>query len=254
MILLGLLGGIAVAAALTVLLEFGFYFVVLVPALGAMAIYRLVSVVIERGHCRSKFTAVLVGIPIGLAAYLGYFQGQLAWNWGWEGLYRIDQLPKVIWMNWETQVFVRRGKAGAPGELQFIANVIIFFFELLLFVIAAMVGGYRASSRVYSEEEQRWAQLITKIVPAMWGPEIEPSVRANDFAELLKLVEPLPVPDPKRPPPRTIMSLEFLNDGEVPEAYLSVSHVPKWTTVIVSQMRLTTDEFHACRPLFLPGR
>ncbi len=248
----GFLGAAAIAVGLALMDVLGCYFVVVIPAIAGIGTYHLASRVIEYGHCRSQFVAFLVTLPIGLIAYLGYYQVQFAHETGWEMASRIDLLPKIIWTDWKTRVLVgREGFKGGPDDLTFTCNVVVFIAELMIIGIFAHLGGVNTTNRVYAESRQSWTKSVTRIVSEKWGLQIEQSIRSNDLANLMPSIQVMPIPDPKHPPPRTIMTLEYTDDGEMPNGYLSVTHVSNRGSVIVKQLQLTAEEFHACGPLFL---
>lgn len=249
----GILAAMAIAGALIMLHEWGLYFVVIIPGLAAVGTMGLMHKLVEYGHCRNKIVATLIAIVIGSIAYLGYYQGQLIREVGWEAAYRIDLLPEIIWMNWKTQVLVgKRGQAAPPDDISFFVNILLFFVEVGLVLGGAIFGGREAAGRVYSEDDEYWSKSVAKNVPEWWGPKIEDAIRTNTLADVLERVEVQPIPDPQSPPPRTIITVEYFADGASPPVYLTATHVPKGTSVIVSQLLLTPDEIEACRPLFLP--
>src|SRR4051794_29133519 len=64
---------VAGAVLLHFLFKWGFYFVIFVPLLLSLAVGGVVFLAVQRGHCRSRFSAGLFGVLAGTTLYLGYY-------------------------------------------------------------------------------------------------------------------------------------------------------------------------------------
>jgi hypothetical protein len=250
---LAMLGAVAMAGALTILYELGLYLVMVVPILAASGSMFLMRNVVEYSHCRNQRVAMLIATIVGAIACLGYYQFRLAYESGWEALFRVDLLPRFIWDNWTTQVIVSLRHANRPpDDLSFIGNILLFFVEVLVIFGVGIAAGHAAASRVYSEDDACWTESYTRNVVLRWGLKIEVAIQTGLLPMILRQLELQPIPDPQNAPPHTRITLEYSGDGSSNEVYMTVISIPNRMIKIVSQLRLTPEEIDACRPLFLP--
>jgi hypothetical protein len=250
---LGVLGAAAVAGAMAFCRVMGFYFIVMTAIIGGALTMLICRWVIRRGRCRNAAVAIMYAIPLGLFTYLGYYQARLVEVGGWDMLRRIELLPQYIWFCWEREAFGKGGRPIGPGgDFQFYCNAVVFFVELFLLVGATVVGAQGAATKVYSEQSECWSKSISRVVPEWVAPAIVEAVQTGDLAELLPSIEVLPIPNPKKPPPRSILELEYVVDGETSVGYLNVSHVTRGVRLLIRQLLLTREELRSSLPLFFP--
>lgn len=168
--------------------------------------------------------------------------------WGWTFAYRIDQLPSFIWQTWVSRVYTTRGILLFDHPFQ--ANVVMFIVECLVIVGMPVAAGADEASKVFSTENECWAKVKYAYVPPDDIPLFEQEFRSGSIECLLQVLKRIPIPDPRKPPPRCVLRLEY-SVGRTIEAYLSATQADGYRTRnIFNRVWLTSEEFLAANGLF----
>jgi hypothetical protein len=247
-IALTFLSGVAIAIGLWTTYFIGHYYIVINACIAALLGLRMARWIVVTSHCRNPKIAMILALPIGLLAYIGFWQAQLIELGGWQMFYRFDLLPAVIWHSWTTQQFVFE-KVGGTFEYQFVGNVIVFWVECLLVIAMPVAGAQQAANQVYSEENHCWANARAILVSPEVIPEFNQAIRANGLVAMFAHLKRLNVPNPKKPPPRCVIVLND-TDGEIATGYLSIQYLAMFSRRIIFQLQLTPQELAACRKMF----
>ncbi|MHB8901293.1 MAG: hypothetical protein ACYC6Y_21295, partial [Thermoguttaceae bacterium] len=158
---LSLLAALAVAWGLKLAFVVGFYWIILVPALGGAALGGILYGLIGWCRCRNRVLAGMLGLVAGLVGYLGYYHLCLV-DFLPPGMeWRVDLLPSFIAFRMETDVQEDVGAPNAGGaqrEPSVFMNWFTFVWELGMVVGLATSLPWSRARRVYYPELGKWAR------------------------------------------------------------------------------------------------
>lgn len=112
-----------------------------------------------------------------------------------------------------------------------------------------VAGAEQAARQVYSEETHHWGRSSAILVSPDLISDFEIAIRSDRLVEFLRQLKLLEIDNPKKLPPRCVIVLDYTDD-QPKNAYLSMRYVGFFYKHIISQLRLTQQEFDACSRIF----
>jgi hypothetical protein len=219
------------AVLLFVLFQLGIYLVLLVPLIFGLGVGGMVLLAVDRGHCRSRLAAGVLGLVAGTTLYLGYYYVGMVHDLGAHYADRIDLLPKYISFRMKTQV-IRDVHAPSneheqkPDAFNRGSNWVFFAIEFGLVVAIAMGSGLRRAAKPYCEKCQLWTKReVSQFKPEL-GPGFVEALRQGAVQSLAALF----TSPRKAAAPNTTVALDLcpnLKTGKTADCsvYLSVKQV-----------------------------
>ncbi|MDB6108666.1 MAG: hypothetical protein JWR69_416 [Pedosphaera sp.] len=260
---------VGLAMLLYFLFTWGFYFVLLIPLLVSLGVAGMVLLAVQKGHCRSRLVASLLGLATGMTLYLGYYYAGMVDALGIESVARVELLPSYIAFRMQTDVIrhehsPKRDRDEATTTGSHGMNWFMFAAEFCCIIGISCAGGFRRAGKPYCEKCQGWMNRET----TKFKPEIGPA-----FAEALRLgavqsLAALFTSPPKSTAPYTAVALDYcpsLKSGKTKDCtvYMSVKQItenPKGATLdafdgakgklLLRQIRIKPDELAALLPRF----
>ncbi len=156
------------AALMYWLFHVGHYYIIIVPALCALAVAGMARLAVAQGHCRNKLVAGLVGAGLGFALYLGTYYVGMVSTFGAEVAARPDFLVQYIRLRLATDV-VRDTHGGRDDETNPGRNSAQwlnwgrFGLESLMVVGIVTSAAARRAGKTYCEQCRRW--LVRETTP-----------------------------------------------------------------------------------------
>jgi hypothetical protein len=157
-------GSVAAAVAAGFLLSrlflWGWYFVVLVPAVVALALGGVLHLLVGAVKCRNHWFAGLLAVSAGVLAYGGYFYFCMQTELPPPLQNRVDLLPAYVAhrMATDVQEDVGKPKAVQPQKPAAFLNWMMAAFELAFIVGLTTSFGWTRARQAYSSGLGRWAQ------------------------------------------------------------------------------------------------
>jgi hypothetical protein len=158
------------AAVMFWLFDAGHYYIIIVPAIAALAVVACLKLAVNKGHCRSRVVAGAAGFCTGIILYLGYYYCGMVYQLGPEVAGHPELLPKYIRFRLRHDAVrdihdSRPDEASRPSDR--FMNWGVFASELAI-VLAFTVGGAVGRARKpYCEPCQKWMlREVTHFNPA----------------------------------------------------------------------------------------
>lgn len=254
---------LAAATALGWILAFAFehdsYYIVIVPALAALALAAVLKLLINVSRCRNHRLAVTIAIVAGLVLYLGYYYFCLSKRLPIPFTMQMRLLPDYIVYRLKTDIsfHVARPKGNQLREPSLVLNSIMLALELSLVLGFVVAAAWRRSRRAYCRELGRWMERETALLPGFFGSSF---VEALENGKLAEFVASTPAGSSTQTAGRLV--LEYAGEtqrsaSEYP-IYVSVEDFAtralparwrfRWATL--RQAKLEPDEVLDLRPLF----
>ena len=168
-----LLGSAVMAVLLTVLFFVGYYLILIVPLLAALAVAGLARLAVGKGHCRSAWLAAAAGCLAGIVLYFGYFYAGMVYTLGPEVAGQLNLLPAYIKYRMATQVTRdihdsrKDREVSPPRSGGIVLNWFLFAGETALVLGLTSVGAFRRARKPYCETCQCWlSRDLTQFEPS----------------------------------------------------------------------------------------
>ncbi len=154
----------AIAAALgigfvlSLLFERGWYFIVIVPMVLALALGGVLHLLVAGSKCRNHWIAGILGVLVGALAYVSYFYFDMQPHLPPPLQNRVELVPEYIAhrMANDVQEDVGKPQVGQKKPLA-VMNWLMFLFELSCFMGIVGATGWNRARRAYSRDLRRWA-------------------------------------------------------------------------------------------------
>jgi hypothetical protein len=165
--LAGLLAGL-----LFWLFSVGHYYIIIMPAVAALAVGGCLKLAIGKGHCRNRPVAIAAGVCAGLLLYLGYYYCGMVYHFGPAAARRPDLLPDYIRMRIQTDVLrdahdSRRDNDTARRKGSAFINWGVFAVETVIVLGFTTAAGLARARKSYCEICRQWmVREITHFDPA----------------------------------------------------------------------------------------
>ena len=185
--LVALAAGLVMAVCLYLAYRWGWYYLVVAPAVAALPVAGVIRLAVSRAHCRNRFVAGLLGLVVAVLLYLGYFYVDFVVEAmpiiGPEAFSRVDLLPHFIAFRMQTDLMIdpQYGKDPMPG-----AGLDWFFFvaDFLVVISLLVVAGVMRAGRVYCEECQRWARRLMTCLPSGTALAVREALKSCRLTDL----------------------------------------------------------------------
>jgi len=207
---------IGVCMAMALLLSWAYfhewYYSFIAPGLAATVTGSALYLAVLIGQCRSRLVATVVGILVGAALYLGYYHAHVVSQLGWQGIARVDLLPKLINQRMRFGVWgVNINKNPWPPNP--VWNWTRFGIDLVL-VMAIVAGlGRSRAGRAYCESCDRWMRKHSFVAAPGLGQILADALKHSEI-DRLETIESYPV---RFMQPSTLIDVEYcrgLSDSE----------------------------------------
>lgn len=253
--------GLGVAWGLKLAYSHGWYLIGLVPALGGLALGGVLHLLVGWAHCRNRWLAGALGLLVGLASYLGYYElclvDELPPGFGW----RVDLLPDYIWLRLQTDVAKDLGKpdiAGAAQKPVTPLNCLLFLIELGAMAGLAAGFSWSRARQAYCPELGQWMRREKALLPVEAN---KPLVEALETGRLADFVAATPLASDAQTASRLIVEYATPSEGSpfdypIYATFEAASKTRWWhkrnnsRRVLVRQVELALAEVLALRPLF----
>ncbi len=195
MLVCGSMGAaLGVGYFLSLLFEWGWYFIVIVPMVLALALGGVVHLLVGAAKCRNRWLSGTLGVLAGGLAYLSYFHFCMQHQFPmWQN--RVDLLPAYIVNRMATDVQEDVGKpnVGQRKPVAFL-NWLMFGFELAGFVGIVGSFGWNRARRAYSSDLRRWAQKEEVQVGPYYSENLVAAWESGDLPRALRDAPPVAQP------------------------------------------------------------
>lgn len=249
-----LLTALAIALCLKFAFSLGWYLIILLPAVGGLALGGALHVLVGWTHCRNHWLAGCVGVLAGLIAYLGYYHFCLIDLLPPGNAWRVDLLPKYIALRMKTDVVKEVGKPDLNPQANKPAAPLNYFgfgLELLMVVGCAATFSWKRARQAYCVELGQWMRRDT----AMLAPHSVANFRAAlDTDTLPQFVANTAASNDPQTASRLILEYAVPETGSALEfpIYASFEDCPRrrLRRTVIRQVELELAEVLALRPLF----
>ncbi len=196
LVFLPLIAAVALAWCLRTAFVSGWYFVILVPGVGGLALGGVLYAAVGWAHCRNRWLAVGVGFIAGAIGYLGHYELCLLDMLPPQLALRPDVLPHYIAFRMQTDVTEDVGKPADPkGEKPFAPlNWFAFIWELGMVIGASAWLAWTRARRAYCQELKRWMRREIALVPAGAGAEFADALHSGRLVEFAAAQRPVSDP------------------------------------------------------------
>jgi hypothetical protein len=246
---LALLVSAGLAFGMNFLFEHGQYYIGFVPILAAMICAGMVLLAVHKGHCRSAFIGLTLGLIAGAESLAGFYYAGMISNFGPEMASRLDLLPRYIALRKQTDISdddgqeVGRGGNPVPVQMEFvrfgdrilalpkrethklIGNWILFGLDACILVLLPAGAGLIRARRGYCENCRRWLTMAQAVFPYGSGKDIAEMVTTGNLSALQNLAT---IAMPQKGA-YTSLAVEYCvsDEGQTPTcpAYVSVKDV-----------------------------
>ena len=186
---------LAAGYLLSLLFQWGWYFLILVPAAMALAMGGILHMLVAASKCRNHWLAGILGGLAGVLAYLSYFYFCMQHDGGPALRNRVDLLPFYIQhrMANDVQEDVGKPKFQAQKPAPFL-NWMMAGFELCFFVGITSSFGWARARRAYSRDLRRWAQKEEVQVAPYYSENLIAAWQNDDLPRALRDAPPLAQP------------------------------------------------------------
>lgn len=248
-----LFGSLLTAGVAAVLLEWlfeqGWYLIILVPFLVALAMGGSMVCLVALCHFRNRWWALAIGALTGLVSYLGYYYLSIVVMSGvWMNPVN---LPAIIQFRMQNDVARKAGRVGDKAEKPVpFMNWFAFAMEAAACVGLPASTAFMRSRRAYCEELKQWYAQDTKQVPGGYGEAIIYAFGDKSLNELLATMPPA-----DNPQASDTLTLEYIvpPSGGSPTdypIYFSITGQGNSLKRLLSQTQLSPDEIVPLLPLF----
>jgi hypothetical protein len=184
----GFLGAAALAWSLKVAYMHGWYWIIILPALGGGALAGLLYWLVGASHCRNYWLAGSLGVTAGLVAFLGYYHLCMVQFLPAGSIGRVDLLPRYISFRLRTDAAEDVGNAnvGNQPKKPFIGlNVYTFVAELL--IVAGLPAGFawKRARHAYCPELAQWMRRDVALFPPCSSARLCDALETGTLAEYL---------------------------------------------------------------------
>jgi hypothetical protein len=261
LVLVALLTAVVVAWGLKFALVHGWYLIILLPMVGGGILAGVLHLMVGWAHCRNSWLAGVVGIFVGLIAYLGYYHFCLLDLLPPGNAWRVDLLPKYIMFRMQTDVAKDVAKPDInPQGPRPVAplNYWAFGWELLTIVGLAAGFSWSRARRAYCLELGQWMQREI----ALLAPHSNTNFRAAlDNGTMSQFVAQISPGNDVQTASRLILEYAVPESGSALEfpIYATFEDFPlrrpwyrprQWRRTFVRQVELELAEVMALRPFF----
>ena len=180
---------------LSLLFQWGWYFLVLIPALMALMLGGVLHMLVAGSKCRNHWLAGILGGLAGVLAYLAYFYFCMQHDLPPGLRNRVDLLPTYILhrMASDVQEDVGKPKIKANRPAPFL-NWMMAGFELCFFIGIPSGFGYARARRAYSRDLRRWAQKEEVQVAPYYSENLLAAWQNDDLPRALRDAPPVTQP------------------------------------------------------------
>ncbi len=181
---------------LSLLFHWGWYLIILVPMVLALALGGILHLLIAGAKCRNHWLAGIVGLLAGSIAYVSYFYFDMQHHLPPPLQNRVELLPDYILHRMANDVQEEVGKPNvAPKKPFVVMNWLLATFELSCFVVLGATMSWKRARQAYSPDLRKWAHK-EEVQTAPYYNEI--LIAAWESGELPKaLRDAPPVPQPQ---------------------------------------------------------
>jgi hypothetical protein len=169
-VLVPLILAAVLAAVMFWLFYVGHYYIIIVPAIAALAVAACLKLAVNKGHCRSRLIAGAAGFCAGIILYLGYYYCGMVYQLGPQAAGRLELLPRYIQFRLRHDAVrdihdSRQDEAPRPGDR--FMNWGVFGGELAIVLAFTMGGAVARARKPYCESCQKWMMReVTHFNPA----------------------------------------------------------------------------------------
>lgn len=254
MLICGAIGAaLGIGFVLSLLFQWGWYFIVLVPMVLALALGGILHLLVAGARCRNHWVAGILGVLAGAMAYLSYFYFDMQPLLPPPLQNRVELLPEYIIhrMANDVQEDVGKPKIGQKKPVAFL-NWMMFVMELSCFVVIPGTMGWNRARRAYSRDLRRWAHKEEVQTAPFYSENLVAAWQQNELARGL-----LDAPPIGQPQQSCKFIAEWFNDPDASPldhpVYASIEdHYRAWGLQtmrrnVIRQIELTTAEVLSLR-------
>jgi hypothetical protein len=231
------------------LFDHGWYFIILMPALLALALGGVLHMLVAASKCRNHWLAGGLGAVAGVLAYVGYFYFCMQQDPNLPPQFNgVEFLPHYIAARMATDVQEDVGKPQInPRKPVAFMNWMLAGCEMCFFVGIASSFGWCRARRAYSRDLRRWAQKEEVQVAPYYSENLLAAWQNDDLPRTLRDAPPV-----QQPQIACKFIVEWFDDGDASPldhpVYASIEdHYRMWGLqtmryAVLRQVELTTIE------------
>jgi hypothetical protein len=226
--------------------EYGWYFVVITPALLALPLPLVAYIGADWAQFRSPYVGAVLGALLGIVFYVGRYYVLFIYLAGPAVAPRIDVLPRFVAFCVNNQVVEHDGPAIRNRQSP-VVNWLMFTLELGICAAMPASVWYTSSLRPFCERCRKWMSTKNTVVPAGSAHAVADALRSGQLSSLEVLEE---IAGGFPPLFSRIQVVGCTHDGHDNEAtfLLSAAEVlgqgdKDKANVILNRAALTPDEF-----------
>ncbi len=190
-------GAAALAAGfiLSLMFHWGWYLIVLVPMVLALALGGILHLLVAAAKCRNHWLAGTIGVLAGAIAYASYFHFDMQHHVPVAMQNRVDLLPMYIAHRMASDVQEDVGKPQfAPKKPAPFLNWLMAGFELACLVGIASSFGWTRARRAYSHDLRRWSHKEEVQMAPYYSENLLKAWENGDLPKALRDAPPIPQP------------------------------------------------------------
>lgn len=180
---------------LCLLFQWGWYFLVIVPAVLALALGGVLHMLVAVSKCRNHWLTGILGGVAGFLAYLSYFYFCMQYDFPPPLRGRVDLLPRYILhrMAHDVHEDVGKPRINPPKPAPFL-NWMMAAFEISFFIGIPAGFGWSRARRAYSRDLRRWAQKEEVQVAPYYSENLLAAWQQDNLPRALRDAPPIAQP------------------------------------------------------------
>jgi len=194
LLLLPLISGLAIGCLMSLLYQWGWYLIFLVPFFLAVVLGGIVLLTVRWSHCRNPIMAGSIGLLAGVIALLSSYQFTMVFYSGPRFLHRVDLLPAYIQFRMQTDV---QEDAGMPNQRQAqpepVMNWLMLGFEFCIMAALPCAMAVSRSRHAYNSGLQQWMKNETTLLLAGTSQRLRASLDDGTVEQFCKATKPVPL-------------------------------------------------------------
>ncbi len=189
---LALAAASALAGIMFWLFKAGHSYIIIMPAIAALAVGGCVKLAVGKGLCRNRAVAAVAGIGAGIFLYLGYYYCGMVYHLGAQTAGRLDLLPSYIRIRMHVDVLrdahdSRHDDEANPKRGNVYLNWGVFGFESLMVLSITTGAGLSRARKPFCEACGKWMlREVTHFDPAQ-ATRITEALRTGSAQSLATL-------------------------------------------------------------------
>lgn len=180
-----LVAAVAVGWLLSLAFQHGFYFFILMPVLGGGILLGVLRGAVRFGHCRNRWAAAGLGLVVGLAAYVGYYEFCMLDALPPHLKGRVDLLPHYVLYRLQTDRVHSTHDHNKEGVSSFAMNCIFCGLDLAFLLSLTVGGAWRRAGWAYCHEIGQWMRREKITWAAGSGPRFVEVLASDKLAEFV---------------------------------------------------------------------